>query len=112
MRQWNVDPRVLCTQHLLGEHYECHMFVGAINRGTSMRGFIDNGMLEPATLHLRHDQLVAEMRHRGMKHKTPLKAMTCEWVGGNIDVEQNLRVLAERCPVCRTLQELSRRAPL
>jgi hypothetical protein len=34
------------------------MFVGAINRGTSMRGFIDNGMLEPATLAARHDELV------------------------------------------------------
>jgi hypothetical protein len=44
------------------------------------------------------------MTRRRIKHKTPLKAMTCEWVGGKIDVEQNLRVLAERCPACRLRQ--------
>lgn len=36
MRMWMVPPELMCRQHLLGEHVELHMFVGAINKGTSV----------------------------------------------------------------------------
>ena len=26
MRMWMVNPRIMCRQHLLGEHVEIHMF--------------------------------------------------------------------------------------
>ena len=32
MRQWMVDPRLLCRKHLLGEHVENHMFIGTLKR--------------------------------------------------------------------------------
>jgi hypothetical protein len=27
---WMVDPRLVCSKHLLGEHVELHMFVGCL----------------------------------------------------------------------------------
>ena len=35
MRMWTVDPGITCRLHLLREHAELHMFIGAINRGNS-----------------------------------------------------------------------------
>ena len=46
MRMWMVDPRIMCRQHLLGEHVEIHMFVGAISRGKSVKGYLEKGLLE------------------------------------------------------------------
>lgn len=103
MRMWSVDPRVMCTKHLLGEHVEMHMFVGTIRRGISMQGYIDNGLVETERIKARHDELAAEMLRRGMKHQSP---MIDEVViaDGVVDVEANLRELARRCPECAELQ--------
>jgi hypothetical protein len=30
MRMWMVNPRIMCGNHLLGEHLETHMFYGII----------------------------------------------------------------------------------
>ncbi len=35
-----VDPTIMCRNHLLGEHVEIHMFVGTIDQGQSVRGFL------------------------------------------------------------------------
>ena len=72
MRMWMTDPKGMCDKHLLGEHVELHMFLGAMKRGTSMRGFLDNNLLEPLWLWYRHRDLVTEMEARGMKHKSPM----------------------------------------
>lgn len=106
MRMWQVDPRVLCTKHLLGEHVETHMFVGAMRKGTSMRGFIDNGLLDGASLADRHEDLVSEMTRRGMKHKSPLPQVPEEHCFSSpIDTAANLLELARRCPDCLALQK-------
>ena len=36
MRMWMIDPTMLCTKHLLGEHVELHMFVGTINKNKKL----------------------------------------------------------------------------
>ena len=105
MRMWGVDPATLCRQHLLGEHLELHMFVGAMHKGTSMQGFIDNGLLDVSCLESRHDELVAEMSRRGMKHKSPLKFVPANrWAIKPIDTAANLIELARRCDYCKRLQ--------
>lgn len=48
MRMWMVPPIVMCQQHLLGEHVEMHMLIGAMKKGTSMAGYCQNGLMEPA----------------------------------------------------------------
>ncbi len=75
MRIWFVPVEELDDRHLLGEHLELHIMANALIRGGG--GWYNH----PATrmfrgklgaLYRRHEQQVAEMRHRGFTgHKTP-----------------------------------------
>lgn len=103
MRQWNVPPKLMCRQHLLGEHLEVHMFVTNLREGRPLNGFVANGLLEVHTLKKRHQQLVWEMKRRGYKHKSRLPAVPKQ-IRGKIDWKVNLRVLASRCEECRRRQ--------
>ena len=69
---WMVNPKILCERHLLGEHCEIHMFVGAIKKQLSLNGYVENNLLECASLLERHDDLAEEMTRRGMNHASPL----------------------------------------
>lgn len=118
MRMWMVNPAVMCRKHLLGEHVELHMFVGSINRGISMTRYLSDGLLEPAALRARHEELVKEMERRGYKHNSilplhkPIKfrlGISFEYLDEEafeykIDSKLSLRELASRCPECRQLQ--------
>jgi hypothetical protein len=43
MRMWMVWPELMCRKHLLGEHVEIHMLLGALNKGHRVQGFINKG---------------------------------------------------------------------
>ena len=105
MRMWNIDPSKMCRQHLLGEHLEMHMFVGSINKGISMAGYVKNGLLDTSNLLRRHFLLVEEMERRGMNHQSDLPNIKLkEHVGMDcIDVEANIKDLYNRCELCRKL---------
>lgn len=75
MRIWDVEPSLLCQQHLLGEHRELHAIWSVLVNNKS--GYAKH----PETLRWvgklpalanRHELLVAEMARRGYQHKTPL----------------------------------------
>lgn len=106
MRQWLVDPKIMCRQHLLGEHLEHHMFVGTIRKGGDLTGFLAGNLLEPASLISRHLELVEEMTRRGYKHKSPLPKFEAT---GNEDVVIDrpaaMAELLRRCPECRQRYE-------
>jgi hypothetical protein len=75
MRIWDLSPKKLCRQHLLGEHHELHAIWSIIVNGK--KGYSKhpetlrwNGKLK--ALYLRHEKLVAEMLRRGYRHRTPL----------------------------------------
>ncbi len=75
MRIWDLPPRVLCRQHLLGEHRELHGLWNTLTLGkTGYREHPETkrwvGRL--AALFKRHDALVAEMTKRGYQHRSPL----------------------------------------
>lgn len=72
MRMWMVNPRGMCRQHLLGEHVEIHMFLGAMNKGYRMDGYAEKGLLEVPAIPWRHLSLVHEMLVRGYNHRSPL----------------------------------------
>lgn len=103
MRQWMVDPKIMCRKHLLGEHVEHHMFVGTINKGISIAGYLRDNLLEPASLHDRHAELVLEMERRGYNHKSPMPddiTVKPEEAFVTIDKESALKELLRRCPEC------------
>jgi len=99
MRMWMVDPRLMCRQHLLGEHVEIHMLVGSLRRGNGIQGFVDKKLLDPRLARDRHDALVAEMERRGYHHASPLKDFPII-PGATLDPEESWRLLRDRCPAC------------
>jgi hypothetical protein len=97
-----VDPRLMCDQHLLGEHVELHMFVGTLQKGVSVRGYLEGGLLEPRRMWDRHEELVAEMERRGMRHESPLSMVDVgDLAEGAVDAEGSLYELRRRCAACR-----------
>lgn len=57
-----INPKTMCRKHRLGEHVECHMFVGTIRRGRNVRGYLQKGLLEIHNIQKRHDELAEEMQ--------------------------------------------------
>ena len=88
----------MCRQHLLEEHAEIHMFIGAISRGKSVNGYLQKGLLEIHNLYDRHEELVEEMKRRGYMHCSDFdeKWKTLENLGF-IDRKKNLEKLLKRC---------------
>lgn len=94
-----VPPRGMCRKHLLGEHVECHMFVGHLNAGRRL-GRYAYGLCGRHLIRKRHDELAAEMVRRGMRHESPLAAFN-ETRMGFVHPDAALRDLIGRCPDCR-----------
>jgi hypothetical protein len=75
VRIWDLTPRRLCREHLLGEHRELHAVWSVLTSGKT--GYSRHpetlrwkGRLK--ALFLRHEVLVAEMARRGYRHFSPL----------------------------------------
>ncbi|MFH1692374.1 MAG: pyrimidine dimer DNA glycosylase/endonuclease V [Candidatus Omnitrophota bacterium] len=75
MRIWDIDPKKLCRQHLLGEHRELHAIWTIITQ--DKKGYAHHpetkrwrGKLK--ALYLRHKKLVCEMKRRSYTHKSKL----------------------------------------
>jgi len=106
---WMVNQQAMCRMHLLGEHCECHMFLGSLRKQKSMEGYITNNLFEPKLLKERHDSLAVEMQSRGYKHKTPLdfssdvfNYLTIEQLNYKVDYQSSFQDLINRCSVCRS----------
>jgi hypothetical protein len=75
MRIWDVPPRVLCRQHLLGEHRELHAIWAVITedrKGYSRHPETLRWRGKLKALWARHEALVEEMSRRGYNHRSPL----------------------------------------
>jgi hypothetical protein len=104
MRMWLVNPKIMCRNHLLGEHNEIHAFCGSINKGISMAGYIRNNLLEYKSLHNRHDELVEEMLRRNYNHKSPLYEITTNdevIASSQVDTDLSFHELISRCSKCK-----------
>jgi hypothetical protein len=101
MRQWNVNPKLMCDQHLLGEHVEHHMFVGTLNKGISVKGYLERGLLNINSLKERHDRIAEEMIKRGMNHNSPLPKYKKSQKEYEINFLLNIKELHNRCIKCR-----------
>jgi len=101
VRMWLVDPERMCDRHLLGEHFEMHVFCGALVSGRSMKGYISAGLVEVSKLKSRHDELVREMENRGMKHRSPFGDELQLECAGKVDSIRSEMLLLARCESCR-----------
>jgi len=119
MRMWMVDPKLMCRQHLIGEHQETHAIVGLLNRACnnfSVRGYFHSSkgefrpLIEVVSLDQRHYDLSEEMVLRGYQHRSPFQPLAIEtvvWLEEQsyleirVDVERSTQILFERCGNCR-----------
>jgi queuosine biosynthesis protein QueD len=105
---WMCDPRILCRKHLLGEHTECHMFLGSLNKKISIDGYITNDLFEPLLLKTRHDALADEISKRGYNHTSPLifnqdlifSYLPKHYINHKINKRNSLFLLLSRCQTC------------
>ena len=103
MRMWMVNPKIMCRQHLLGEHVEIHMFIGTINLQKQVTGYLEKGLLEIHNLYSRHEELVEEMKRRGYNHFSNVgDKWKCVEPKGKIDSVKNYEELSNRCSRCKS----------
>jgi hypothetical protein len=81
MRIWDISPKRLCRNHLLGEHRELHAIWSVLTKGK--KGYARHpetlrwkGKLK--ALYGRHEALVSEMTARGFRHHSPLSKTQAE----------------------------------
>ncbi|MFA7708122.1 MAG: pyrimidine dimer DNA glycosylase/endonuclease V [Candidatus Pacearchaeota archaeon] len=108
MRMWNIETNKMCNKHLLGEHVEMHMFVGTLNKNKSIKGYLDNGLVEVHNIRKRHNTLVKEMKKRGMNHQSELPNYKSQTIG-KVNVNSNEKDLFNRCEECNKLKELNKK---
>lgn len=107
MRMWNIPVELLCRKHLMGEHVEIHMFVGAIQKKKSLKGYVRNNLLELSHLRSRHDDIAFEMFRRGYNHKSPLPKFDSSYMS-DVELQSKVNVfeattdLVSRCAECRS----------
>lgn len=102
-RMWMLDPRMLCRNHLLGEHKELHQLVGCINAGrlNVIEGHAKLRQVDTTLIVKRHRELLIEIIDRGWRHKSPLPTFDDPCIGeGCIDLFFNLEDLVHRCSAC------------
>lgn len=104
-----VSPKILCRQHLLGEHNEIHKLIGSLKRQRSISGYIKNGCLEILSIEQRHQVLVEEMLSRGFNHRSPLPENINNLIGYlpkheiefKVDTKKSINDLKNRCTKCQ-----------
>jgi len=106
MRMWMVNPKIMCKNHLLGEHRELHMLVGSINKKINLQGYVDNNCLETKAIRKRHKELIKEMKRRGWNHYSPLPKFNIQYLSKHIknakvDKHKSLTELCNRCSICK-----------
>lgn len=75
MRIWDLPPRKLCKNHLLGEHRELHAIWNILTKkkkGYSKHPEVLRWKGKLKALYLKHEEIVKEMLRRGWEHKSPL----------------------------------------
>lgn len=103
-RMWCVPPKILCDDHLRGEHAEHHQLVGTIQNhphGKAIAaGHAEKGNIDTSRVEERHEELAVEMERRGFNHDSPLEYDDPDFGVGAIDTDYNLSDLRERCCDC------------
>lgn len=77
MRIWDIDVKLLCRKHLLGEHRELHGLWNILTKHKGKGGYSRHPETlrwvgKTLALYHRHEDLVLEMERRGYNHQSPL----------------------------------------
>jgi hypothetical protein len=103
---WGINPKLLCRQHLLGEHSEIHKHRHNFVKHHSIAKRISPMVqIEPENMQKRHDELVEEMLARGYNHNSPYEQPDLTYLKpeerfAKINVENSISDLRNRCQQC------------
>ena len=106
MRMWMIDPKLLCNQHLLGEHGEIHKHRhNFVKRHSITKRISPVVQIEPIAMQKRHDILVNEMILRKMNHNSPYEQPDLSYLPiieqfAVVDIKNSINDLIQRCPEC------------
>jgi hypothetical protein len=101
-----IDPRLLCDQHLLGEHGEIHKHRhNFVKQHKMTKRIFPVTQIQPSTMEERHDELAEEMLRRRMNHKSPYTQPDISYLPldqqlAMVDPINSLKDLMGRCPAC------------
>jgi hypothetical protein len=88
MRVWDIETRMLCNSHLLGEHREIHAIWTILTenkKGYSHHPETLRWKGKLLALYNRHEVVACEMTNRGFNHKSNLKKELA--TGSNIQLD-------------------------
>jgi hypothetical protein len=107
---WMIDPKILCRDHLCGEHYEIHKHRHNFVKHHSITGRIAGNACEPMAMKKRHDELVIEMLRRGYNHKSSYEQPDLDYLTEyertyKVDIKESLLLLLDRCTKCKKRYE-------
>lgn len=103
-RQWLAHPDKMCKSHLLGEHFEAHLFLEKMNKGMSLDGFYEKGLFFGADYVVGRHNLLSQYieNHTSLismteeiREKYPLIMPTVE------HIKHSVIDLMSRCSHCR-----------
>jgi hypothetical protein len=106
MRMWGINPKLMCKQHLLGEHNEIHKHRhNFVKHHSIVKRISPVVQIEPENMQKRHDELVGEMIARGYNHNSPyeqpdLSHLKPEERFAKIEIGISISDLRKRCPAC------------
>lgn len=93
---WGIDPALICNQHLLGYHKECHQANGSIAKKMNIISYLKKRQIEPKSIKEFHDEVVLEMLKRKTKngkswqHSSPLTSADISYMQ---IWRQNIRII-------------------
>lgn len=110
-RMWMVNPKIMCKNHILGEHKEIHQLIGSLKRNFGVSGYVKNNCIEITSIVKRHDDIVNEMARRGYNHYSPIN-LTQDQINDistylcdeerlyKVDSDSSTQDLINRCDQC------------
>lgn len=107
MRMWQIEPKYMCMQHILGEHSELHKHRHNFVKKHSIQGRLKPIVqIEPLKMKERHDELVKYLKNHNSPYEQPdLSHISKEDLLLEIDIEYNIKDLSNRCKKCKELLE-------
>lgn len=101
MRQWNIEPVLMCNKHILAEHRDMHKTRAMQARNADLTRYYEQGLIHPYTWLPRHDHLVIEMGARGLAHHSPVEQVMGHYpITLHLNVAANRADLYHRCEAC------------
>jgi hypothetical protein len=106
---WMVDPKLLCNNHLLGEHNEIHKHRHVFIKNWKITNRVNSGnvQIEPRSMKSRHDELALEMyrrwnkQHASMYEQPDISKYSEYERNVKVDIKKSLNDLCLRCEKCK-----------